>query len=55
MIAFLILLFLIPVTISTPIPTQIPIDNFNCDQIVYSTNWTLAQLRNITAKCSNGG
>lgn len=27
----------------------------NCDEITYSANWTLEQLRNITAYCSNGG
>jgi hypothetical protein len=29
--------------------------DLNCDTIVYSTNWTLEKLRNITRICSNGG
>jgi len=27
----------------------------DCNTIVYSSNWTLAFLRNVTAICSNGG
>jgi len=26
-----------------------------CDQMMYSDNWTLGYLRNVSAYCSNGG
>lgn len=28
--------------------------DINCDSIMYSDNWTLGYLRNVSAYCSNG-
>jgi len=32
-----------------------PSPKVDCNTVVYSSNWTLAFLRNMTAICSNGG